>query len=790
MAAVILTTLGIGIGANTAIFSVVHGVLLQPLPYDDPEKLVLIRADVEGMEAVASLSPPELRDLQEQSQLFRAAGGIWSSAATLTGENPERVFHAWATENLFSLLGTDPILGRHFLPEEEAPNGPNVIILSYGLWQRRYGGEPDIIGKMVQLDDTDRTVVGVMPEGFRILLGGDTGVPPRIDVFIPQNFWVQRNLRWLRVIGRLQPGVTIAQAQGEMDAVAGRLVEEYQEYATTGLKFHVVPLHGDLVRDVRPGALALLGAVGFVLLIACSNVANLSLARTKLREQEIALRLALGAGRGRVLRQILTENLVLAVLGGLFGLLIASWGLDALLAYRPANLPRLDDISIDGTVLGFTTAVALLTGVLFGMAPSLRASRLNVSEALKEGGRTTDTARSAAGSGFRTVLVISQVALSLVLLIGAGLMIRTFAGLKQVDPGFHSQNVLTFQVPISFQKYSTPDSRWGFYRQLTEAVRALPGVQSTGAISMLPLSGRFFTSSYAYDPDTERSWGTLPADYRVILPGYFETMGTKLVAGRLFSELDSQPGRTLVIVDESLARRAWPGQDAVHKKLKVQFLGSDSPEWVEVIGVVRHIRNDELDEDGRAQIYFPYQGQNVNDMAMTVRTETNPLALIPAIRREVETLDSGRSVHTFRTMNEYVSDAMAGTSFVLTLFGLFAAVALLLASVGIYGVVSYSVSQRTHEIGIRMALGAHRHDIFRMVLGRGMVFILVGIVLGLAGAWALTRFLASQLYGVGATDPTTFAGTAVVLAAVALLACYLPSRRATRVDPMVVLRYE
>ena len=781
--AITIITLAIGIGANTAIFSVVNGVLLQPLPYEEPERLVLVRADVEGLESVASISAPELRDLQERSRLFEEFGGVWSQQASIVDDDPEDIWHAWVTANLFSLLGEDPILGRHFLPEEEAENGPHVMILGYGIWQRRYGGDPDIIGKPIQLNDTVRTVVGVMPEGFRILLGDDTGVPPRVDVFIPQNFWQQRNVRWLRVIGRLAPGVTLAQGQSELDNIAESLVSEYQEYATTGFALYAIPLHGDLVRDVRPAVLALLGAVGFVLLIACSNVANLSLARTKLREQEIALRLALGAGQGRILRQILTENLLLALLGGALGLLVAQWGLELLLAYRPVNLPRIEDIGVNGTVLAFTMAAALLTGLLFGIVPALQAARLSLVETLKEGGRGTGAQGARSPHRLRSVLVVSQVALSLVLLIGAGLMIRTFTRLAEVDPGFRSENLLTFHVPLSFGEYSTPESRWGFYRELTDRVDALPGVKAAGAVSLLPLSGRLFTSNYAYDPETERNWGTLPADYRVIVPGYFEAMGTKLVAGRLFSGTDRQVERSIVVVDETLARRAWPDRDPIHQKVKVDFLGQNSPEWAEVIGVVQHIRNDDIREDGLAQIYFPLWAQPNSDMKLAVRASGDPTSLIPVIRREVKAMDSGRPVHTFRMMDEYVSDAMAGTSFAMTLLGLFATIALALAAIGLYGVVSYTVSQRTSEIGIRMALGAHRRDIFRMVLGHGLTFVLVGIVLGLMGAFALTRLLSSQLYGVGATDPSTFAATSAILVAVALFACYLPSRRATRVRP-------
>ena len=789
---VAVLTLALGIGANTAIFSVVNGVLLRPLPYENPERLVLIRNDAEGETGLASISPPELVDLREQSQLFEGFAALWASTISLTGdpENMEQIRYAWATDNLFSLLGTDPILGRHFTKEEEAPNGPATVILSYELWQRRFGGDPGVIGKVLQMSDRDRPIVGVLPAGFRVLMESGTGVSSNIEAWVPQNFWFNRNLRWLRVIGKLKPGISLEQAQADMDAIANRLQADHEEYANTGVRFHPIPLHGDLVREVQPAILTLLAAVGFVLLIACANVANLLLARARGREKEIAIRAALGAGRRRILRQVLTESLLLGLLGGVAGLVLARWGVGLLLWLKPANLPRLEDIALDGTVLGFALAASLLTGLLFGLMPAWHSSRLELNEALKEGGRSSG---QSGGARLRSALVVAQVALSLVLLIGAGLMIQTFLRLQRVDPGFRPDDLLTARVTVSPRKFPTPESRWRFYQQLQERLDTLPGVRSSSAISNLPLAVGFFTGPYAYDAATEESWGTLSADFLTALPNYFSTMGTRLTAGRDFDYLDSQDDRLAVIVDESLARQAWPGENPIGKRVKISVVPgqSDSPTaWAEVIGVAQHTRRYDLRREGRPQIYLPPWSRQLANAVLVVRSKADPAALTQAIRKETVELGAGRPVHTVRTMEEYVFDAMAGSRFALVLMGVLGGIAMVLSAVGLYGVVSYSVSQRTQEIGVRMALGARTGDILRMVLREGLGLTGVGIVVGLTAAFFLTEFVSSLLFGVEPTDPFTFVGVALVLAVVAAFSCYLPARRATRVDPIVALRYE
>jgi len=789
--AVAILTLALGIGANTAIFSVVNGVLLKPLPYSDPERLALIRIDAEGQSKIASISAPELVDFREQSQLFEGFAGVWASTIPLTFDDGEmeQIQYAWATDNLFPLLGAHLILGRHFMAEEEKPDGPAVALLSYELWQRRFGGDPDIVGKPIRLNDRDRTIVGVLPSGFRLLMGSGTRVKPGIAAWVPQNYWVNRNLRWLRVIGRLKPGVSFEQAQADMDAIARRLQSEYPEYASMEVRFHVLPLHGDLVREVRSAILTLMGAVGLVLLIACANVASLLLVRLKGREKEIALRSALGASRGRILLQIVTENLLLAILGGAAGLLVARWGVDVLLWLRPANLPRMQDIEMDPGVLGFSLLLSVGTGLLFGIFPAFSASKPNLNETLKEGGRSG----GGAGSRVRGTLVAAQVALSLVLLVGAGLMIQTFIRLQQVDPGFNPSHVLTVKAAVSPQRVQSLEEGADFFLQLKERLDAHPAIVVSGATSHLPLTGSFFTGPYAYDPATEESWGTIAADYVNVIPGYFEALGIPLLSGRDFETGDQDNDRVVVLVDELIAQRAWPGQSPAGKRILITRrpgVGDELKEWADVIGITRHSRRYDLRSEGRPQIYFPLWDRPITAVTLVVRTTGAPMKVLPIIRREVEEMGAGRPVHTVRTMESYLYDAQAQGRFALVLMGALAGLAFALSVVGLYGAVAYSVSQRTREFGIRLALGAGKAQLLGMVLKEGLVLSGWGIAAGVAGALFLTRFLSRLLFEVNPADPLTFFVTALLLLVTTVLACYLPARRAAKVDPMVALRYE
>lgn len=782
---VILLIIALGVGVNTSIFSVINAVLLRPLPYRQPDRLVLIRTDAEGEKNMASISPPELVDLRAQGSLFQGFAGVWANPASLKTQGfMEQISHAWATSDLFPLLGVRPLLGRNFKPEEEKPDGPKVAILGYRLWRERFGGDPHVLGKIIELDDTERTIVGVLPKGFQLLMGVSS-VPSRIDVWIPQYYWLHRNLRWLRVIGRLKPGVTLQQAQAELDGISAHLNGQYQVYAGAPIHFHAVPLQQDLVRDVRLPLLALAAAVGFVLLIGCANIANLLLGKARVRSKELAIRVSLGAGRGRIISQAFTENLLLALAGGVLGLALAKLGIKVLLYLQPPDFPRMDQITLDARVLAFALGVSVLTGLLFSLLPALSIFHLNVNEILKQGGRS---GRGASGGGLRAALVIFEIAFSLVLLIGAGLMIRTFLHLRDVDLGFNPHHVLTARVPVSIRKFRSPVDRWRFYRNLRERLAAQPTVQSAGAVSILPLSGTDFTINYAYDAATEANWGNLSADLRVVLPGYFKTLGIQPVQGRLLNDLDQQGERAVVVVDESLAERAWPGRNPIGRQIKVDVVpGQRQPEYAEVVGVVHSVREDNLRRVERPQIYFPYWKLAQTDMAFVIRTSMEPASLAATLRETVEQMGSGAPVHTVKTMDSYLSDAMAPSRFVLFLMGIFSALALLLSTIGIYGVISYLVVQQKREIGIRIALGAARWDIVRLVAGQGLKLTLAGMAVGLFGSLALTRLVSSLLFGISPNDPLTFVSILLVLGTTALLASLLPARRASRVDPLQAL---
>jgi putative ABC transport system permease protein len=794
---VAVVTLALGIGANAAIFSVVNGVLLQPLPYEDPDRVVMIYRYTEGeAQPTLTISGPDFLDLKQRSQLLESVAIIHGSNASLTGDNgePEQMASAFVSADFFSTFRVKAYLGRTFLREEAVPNGPRVVMLSHSLWQRRFGGDARLIGQTIKLSSNPFTVVGVLPPDFKLHLPPDAFMLNDAGVWLPAqvNFErVQRTNNFMTAFARLKPGVTVAQAQAEMDKLAAQLSEEHLELKNARMRTGVLPLHQGIVRHVRPALLVLLGAVGFVLLIACANAANLLLARAAARQQELAVRTALGASRWRLVRQALTESLLLACCGGALGILLAYLGLELLLALQPANLPRLENIALDERALLFCLAVCGLTPLLFGLPVALRASRGDLVAALKESSRQS----ASDGKRLRQLLVIGELALSLVLLIGGGLLIKTFAALQAVRLGFEPARVLTFQVMPPYSRYGALgwERNWNFYRQLEELLAALPGVEAVGITSQMPFSGEGHTGSYAWDEDSRRNRSDLIADWRFVTPNYFNVVGTKLLAGRYFTPQDDANHPWVVIVDETLARKVWPNESAVGKWLLLPNSTQRGIQrvWAEVVGVIEPVRSHKLSAHTREQFYISYaQNSAVPNMTVAVRSSADPAGLLRALKREIYAVDKEVPVYKVRMMEEYVAAALAPARFSLTLMGIFGALALVLAAIGLYGVLAYLVSQRTREIGIRMALGAQRADVLRLVLKQGLGLTLAGIATGWLAAGGLMRLLASLLYGVSANDPLTFAGVTVLLALVAFVASYVPARRATRVDPLVSLRNE
>jgi putative ABC transport system permease protein len=804
---VAVLTLALGIGANTAIFGVINGVLLRPLPYKDPSRLVVVWNDYgDSGQSLPAVSPSDYNDYIHRSQLIEewgATGGGGGGAQTLvtqssTGEEvPEKIDARFVSANLLSMLGVNPMLGRNFTAAEDVVNGPNVAMLSYKFWRQRFAADPNIVGKSFRLNDKDVSIVGVLPSDFDLL------VPPEafnftkdVDIWRPQQLnyaAFPRNLALLLAIGRLKDGVTLPQAQSEMDRIAAQLRAENEVHKSSGMRIRLVPLREDIVKGVRLSLVILMAAVGFVLLIACGNVASLLLARATTRQKEIAIRTALGAGRRRIVRQVLTEALLLSMLGGAFGILLAYWGTALLLALRPQNLPRVQDIHIDGTVLLFCLGACLFTGILFGMAQALPAIRSNVVDDLKEG---TKGAGGAGRHPTRKILVIAEVAMSMILLLGAGLLIRSFYLLERVRPGFDPTNVLTFQVQAPFSRYSTPESAARFEQAVEDGIAALPGVVAVGGVVRLPLTGSGPQTPYAYNPETEQKWESISADWRPATPGYFQAMGIRLAAGRFFTRADDREHPRVVIVDDTLAQQAWPNQDPIGKRLQVVARRDfTSPPvidkvYAQVVGVVIHPRIHDLSRAVRPQIYTAAAQSAIPTLTYTVKTAGNIPGLVKEIEDVVHGLDRGIPVHDVRPMADFVSDVMAPRRFSLIMVLIFGAIALTLASIGLYGVIAYSVTQRTHEMGIRMALGAAPKEILGLVVGEGLALAVPGIVIGLVGGLAVTRLMSGLLFGVSATDVPTFAGGAVVVALVAMISCYVPARRASKLHPMTALRYE
>jgi putative ABC transport system permease protein len=801
---VAVIALTLGIGANSAIFSVVNAVLLRPLPYDDPDKLMIMSERSPQLEGM-SISYPNFLDWREQNQVFEHIAVFRRQSYNLTGSGePERLTGGIVSADMFPALKATPIMGRTFTNDEDKPGGALVTVLSYGLWQRRFGADPSIVGQSLTLNGKPYTVIGVMPQGFLF--------PSRVELWIPVGHeysspnWQNRgNHPGLYGVARLKEGVTLEQARTEMDAIAARLEEQYPN-TNIGGRVSITPLYENVVRGIRPALLVLLGAVGFVLLIACANVANLLLARAAARQKEIAVRTALGASRTRLIRQLLTESVLLSLAGGALGLVLANWGVDLIVAVSPNNIPRVAEIGLDSRVVIFTLAVSMLTGIIFGLVPALQASKPDLNETLKDAGRgsTGGLHRQIV----RRVLVVAEVALSLVLLVGAGLTIRSFYRLGQVNPGFSTDNLLTLQVSLPAAKYPTPEQRLNFYEQTRERIAALPGVQSAAVATGLPLGNNGNQTSFTIEGQPDPPPGETPLmEVVYISPDYLKTMNIPLLAGRAFSYDDKQsaqadllPGRAadsagrdspgVLIIDETFAKRYWPDEDPIGKRVRFGGRGRDNP-LLTVVGIVGRVKMEGLNVDSnRVQGYLPYMRGPWNSMTFVARTAGDPQNLAAAARQEVLAVDGDLPVFSVRTLEQIQADSVAPQRLNMLLLGIFAGVALILAGVGIYGVMAYSVTQRTHEIGIRMALGARRGDVVKLVVGQGMLLSLVGVALGLGAAFALTRVMSSLLFEVSATDPATFFGISALLVGVALVACFVPALRASRVDPMVALRYE
>ena len=786
--AVAVISLALGIGANTAIFSVVNGILLKSLPYKDPNRIVLVWGNVPSEGHVRSqVSATDVADWRSQNSVFEDVTTYQSYQPIMSGTgDAERVPGMGVGDGYFKIIGAEPILGRDFTTEEQIDGKDEVVILGYGLWQSRFGSDPNVLGTRVLLNSRPHTIVGVMPASLRSLPTTLIDAPAEFYRPVGENYDEDsRSSRHLRAIARLKPGVALEQAQAEMSVIAGRLEQQHPTH-NTGYGVRLVPLPEDTVGGLRATLLMLLGAVVFVLLIACANVGNLLLARSTARQKEIAIRAALGASRFRLVRQFLTESILLAMVGGALGLLLAVWGTALMQTIGSRVTPLLNGIGIDTSVMAFTIVVSILTGIVFGLAPALHLSSLDLNESLKEGSRGSSAGRNPLRSG----LVVSEVALALVLLVCAGLMIQSVMRLRDVSPGFNATNMLTMNVSLPSAKYPKGSDRSAFFTRMLDRVEALPGVETAGLTSVLPFSGNFDGRGLAVEDHPKPRGEEISVDLYISTPGYVRAMAIPLIKGRELTEQDNEKAPMAALINQTMARQLWPNEDPLGKRIK--FPGSDkNPQpWRTIVGVVGDVNQFALDRKPPMQMYLTEDQFPTSSMTLVVRTSSDPAGAIAAVRGEIKGMDPDQAVSNIKTMESLLSDSISLRRFSMLLLMIFAAVALALAAVGIYGVISFAVTQRTHEIGIRVALGARGTDILKLVVARGMILTLSGVAIGLVAAAGLTRFLQTLLYGVSATDPSTFIAISLLLTGVALGACLVPARRATKVDPMVALRYE
>ncbi len=778
-----IAVLALGIGANTAIFSVVYSVLLRPLPFKEPARLVMVfshntRQDV----SYSTLSADDLADFQKQNDVFDGISGVtgrWAFSINLSGE-AEQIFGNWVSANFFDVIGVRPEIGRAFTNDEDRPGGAPVAVLSHEMWQQRFGGDPSVLSKTLAIGGIPARIVGVMPSGFRFIEDADVWVPAGQNPIGTRG----RNVRYINSIARLKNGVSIQQAEAALRTIASRLEKQYPDTNTaftTDLRF----LLDHVTHQARRTLYVLLAAVGFVLLIACANIANLLLVRSVDRQREVAVRAALGADRGRLVKQFLTESVLLSLIGATLGLVLAEWGIRALVALGP-NIPRLSEIRIDSWVLAFTFLLSIGTGVVFGLVPAIQTTRSGLNETLKEGGRSG--AGGAARRRLRSALVVSEVALALVLLISSGLLIRSFIRLLDVNPGYRTENIIIAGTLVPTTKYAQPQQRLDLYYSLEEKLKSVPGVIGVGAVSRFPLSGVIgsnnVTSFFVIEGQTVATGERPEIDYRIASTEYFETMGIPLIRGRKFTRQDATG---VAIINDAAARKFWPNADPIGKR--ISFGNPGQPSWVTIVGIAGNIRHLGLEFEPRPEVYRPYPNNPLTGPAIAIRTAVNPRDMTALIRSELHSVESDMPI-TIGTIDELIERSVAQRRFSMMLLGIFAGLAMILAIVGIYGVMSYAVTQRTNEIGLRIALGAQRGHVVNMVVGEGLVLTGCGVLLGLVLAIATTRAMSGLLFEITSTDPLTYLGVSAILVAVAVLACYIPAFRASRVDPLVALRYE